>query len=269
MKEYIYLILILLIVNFCLAEDIIELNPYKQNTQIDIKAQCQNSGGLCSNSALCNITVTYPSPNIDYMVFDQPMTQNRSFYNYTLSDSSNLGWHTMSISCVDGTDKVTNNYKFQITETGDESSTFFIYKIELMMKIAFFVFLIVLCIWGIRAVKKAEKTPYRLVALLRSLWAGSSYAMIFISPLIALFLFHPNFEIGIVQRLTLNTYLVLLAIASPVILFNIFYFGSQFLMKLGGLYYDAERTNQVLNDLDKFTGRLSNWKNKLSNKIFR
>jgi len=265
-----YLILIILfVIPFCLADDIIELESYKQNTDIDIKAHCQHTGGSCSDSASCNITVDYPPPDTNYMVFDQSMTQNRSFYNYTLSDSSNLGWYSMTISCVDGSYEVTNNYKFQITETGDESSTLFIYIIELIMKIAFFVFLIVICIWGIRSVKKAEKTPYKLVALLRSLWAGASYGMIIISPLIALFLFHPNFDIGIVQRLTLNTYLILLVIASPIIMFNMFYFGSQMLMKLGGLYYDAEATNLVLNDLDKFTGKLSRWKNKISNKMFR
>lgn len=256
------------VIPFCLAQDIVELEPYKQNTLIDIKVHCQHTGGSCSDSASCNITVDYPN-NITYMVFDQPMTQNRSFYNYTLPDSSNLGWYTMTIPCVDGSNEVTNNYKFQITETGDKSSTLLIYIIDLIMKISFFVFLIVICIWGIRKVKKAEKTPYMLVALLRSVWAGISYGMIFISPLIALFLFHPNFEIGLVQRLTLNTYLVLLAIALPVILFNMFYFGSQMLMKLGGLHYDTERTNMVLNDLDKFTGKLSQWKNKMVNEMFR
>lgn len=269
MKKYVYVIFLLFLVHFCLAVDITELDPYKQNTQIDVKVHCQHTSGSCSNSASCNITVDYPYPNITYMVFDQPMTQNKSFYNYTLPDSSRLGWYSMTISCIDGTYQMSYYYKFQVTETGDESSTLFIYIIELIIKIAFFIFLILICIYGIRAVKKAEKTPYKLVALLRSLWAGGSYGIIFISPIIALFLFHPNFEIGIVQRLTLNTYLVLLAIATPVILFNIFYFGSQLLMKLGGLHYDAERTNMVLNDLDKFSGNLSKWKNKLSNKMFK
>lgn len=267
MNNYLYILILLFVLPICLGQEIIELEPYKQNTDIDIKVHCEHTDGSCSDSASCNITVTYP--NTTYIIFDQPMTQNRSFYNYTLPDSSTLGWHTMTISCVDGAYDVTNNYKFQITETGDQSSTLFIYIIELIMKIGFFVFLIIICIWGIRKVRKAEKTPYKLVALLRSLWAGISYGIIFISPLIALFLFHPNFEIGIVQRLTLNTYLVLFIIASPVILFNMLYFGSQFLFKIGGLHYDAERTNKVLDDLDRFTGRLSQWKTKLGNKLFK
>jgi len=268
MKRYIFLILIILLMNFCLGEDITELEPYKQNSQIDIKVHCQHSGGSCSGSAGCNITLEYPN-NRSYMLFNEPMTQNLSFYNYTLPDSSNLGWHYMTVYCVDGIFNNSMNYKFEITETGDESSTLFIYIIELFMKIGFFIFLIVLCIWGIRAVKKSEKTPYKMVALLRSLWAGSSYAMLIISPLIALFLFHPNFSIGIVQRLTLNTYLVLAIIASPIILFNIFYFGGNILLKLGGLHYDAERTDKVLNDFDRFSGGLSRWKNKLKNKMFK
>jgi len=250
-------------------DNIAEDGPYKQNTNIDLKVSCFHSGGVCSGSAGCNITVEYPTPNNTYMVFNGVMTQNLSFYNYTLPNSSKLGKYYTTAYCVDGTYNVSEKYFFYITETGDKSSTLFIYIIELIMKITFFSFLIFISIKGIRKAKDKKKTPYKLVALLRVFWVSLSYAVIFMSPFIGLFLFHPNFQIGVLQTLTLNTYIIMFIVAIPVIIFNLFYFGGQILLELGGLDYDKEKTNKVLNDFSRFTEGMGTQGNKIRNKLFR
>jgi len=271
MVKPIYVIMFVILSCFVLAAEddpqVIDLGTYKQNSKIEIKVSCINSDELCSVGASCNLTVSYP--NTSYMVFDQVMTQNKSFYNYTLPDSSTLGIHSMSIYCIDGTDSILSNYEFLISETGDKSSALFIYIVELLMKVGFFVYLIVISVLGIRKLKKAENTPYRMVALLRTMWAAASYALLFTSPIIALFLFHPNFNISILRVVTLRTYIVIFAVATPIILFNIFYFSGNLLLKWGGLHHDSDRTNKVLNDLSKFSVDTVSFRNKIRNKLFK
>jgi len=277
MKKLIWLlmfVLILLVIPLSFAaendDDIIEIGPYKQNSIINIRIACRYSGGDCSPSALCNTTIDYP--NTSSLILNQIMEKDNTFFNYTLPSSSTLGKYSMIIRCLDNNRNITKDYIFYITETGEKSSILFIYIIELALKIIFFVFMILISIQGIRKIKKSnenKKTPYLMVTLLRVLWVIVSYSFIFMSPMIALFLFHPNFPIGILQRLTLNTYLIIFILLTIIVILNIFWFGGNLLFKYGGLDHDAKRTNQVLNDMSNFNVSWDIHINKMKNKIFK
>lgn len=273
MKKIVLLIFVFILLVLPLlvsATDPIEIGPYKQNSIINLLFACTHSGGDCSASASCNMTVDYP--NTTHLIYDQNMSKNGTFFNYTLPDSSALGKHTMLVKCLDSTKNLTQDYYFYITKTGEKSSTTFNYIIETFLKLIFFAFMIFLSLWGIRKLRKkneTQKTPYLLVALLRVLWGIVSYALLFMSPFIALFLFDLNFPIGIIQRMTLNTYFIIFLLIGIVIIINIFWFSGHLLLKFGGLDVDKERTNKVLNDINKFYTGWDNIRNKLKNKIFR
>ncbi len=270
-KNIIFIFVFLLFASLVYAQsDPIDLGTYKQNSNINMRVACRNADGDCSNNANCNITVDYPNTNS--MIFNQNMTKNNTFYNYTLPDSSTVGRYSMVFKCNDVNKNTTVDYFFFITATGDKSSTLFIFIIELLLKIAFLIFVVILCIWGIRRVRNAnenKKTPYVMVAFLRVLWGSGSYAVLFMSPFLALFLFHPNFSIGTVQNLTLNIYWIIMILITIIIILNIFWFTGNILMKFGGLSHDVESTNKVLKDLSGFSADFNSLKNKISNKFFR
>lgn len=94
---------------------------FKQNNIIDLKVQCILNGTFCSGSAACNLTLNYPNNSI--YINNQPMTNQISFYNYTLGDSSVLGNYPCSATCCDGIYCGTNqDCSFEITPSGLESS---------------------------------------------------------------------------------------------------------------------------------------------------
>lgn len=273
LKYLLLFIFILLILPLCLAEvsdEPIEIGPYKQNTLINIRLACTYNGGDCATDASCNITVDYP--NTTSMIYNENMTKDGTIFNYTLPDSKTVGRYSMIIKCLSSNYNVTKDYYFYITETGEKNSILFIPIIELALKIGIFAFLIILSIWGINRLREANKnnkTPYLMVAMLRVIWGILSYAFLFISPLLALFLFHPNFSMGILQRITFNTYFIIFVLFGIVLIFNVFWFGSNILLNFGGLNPNAERTNKVLNDLSKFGMDLGILRNKTLNRLFK
>jgi hypothetical protein len=77
------------------AEDL----TYKQGSIVDIKVPCYINNTYCSDVAVCNITINYP--NGTNFVFNEPMTNQIAFHNYTLSDSSINGIYAVSEVCFD------------------------------------------------------------------------------------------------------------------------------------------------------------------------
>lgn len=108
---------------------------FKQGDSIDLKIQCIINGTFCSNAANCNTTIAYPSGSL--LVNNKQMTNQHSFYNYTLGDSSILGYYLCSATCCDGSYCGTDSCNFQITPTGDSNNLGF----YIMLSVTFLIIL--------------------------------------------------------------------------------------------------------------------------------
>lgn len=97
-----------------------EIEVFKKGDSIDLKIQCLNNGTFCTSSASCNLTVMYPNNTL--LVNSLLMTNQVSFYNFTLPNSQTLGLYACSVTCCDndicGTDS--KQCVFRITTTGED-----------------------------------------------------------------------------------------------------------------------------------------------------
>ena len=110
----IWIMLILLIVSIISAVDIDDI--FQKGTEIDYKKPCFDEGVYCSGTTACNITILYP--NNTAFINNQLMTNQYSFHNYTLPDTSVIGTYTSNIVCIDGGKNGTEMYYFRITDDG-------------------------------------------------------------------------------------------------------------------------------------------------------
>lgn len=117
MLKNIYFMLVILLVGLPLLS---ATQVYKQYDTVDLKVQCIANGTFCSSGSYCNITVTYPNGSM--FVNNQKMTNQTSFYNYTIQNSNILGDYSCMAVCCDGILCATDNSEcpFKITPTGDE-----------------------------------------------------------------------------------------------------------------------------------------------------
>lgn len=244
---------------------------YQQETQLVDKCFNGFTDSECGATSSCSVDIEYPNGSMLYAGKTMTNYGSDSLYNITIPATVPVGEYFKVTTCTEGGKSWAVKSTFEVIYDNLSNSSYALFSnlVFLFIKIGFFIFLLWLCVRGIKASKEKETTPYFFIALLRVFWTSASYVVIFLSPLIALFLFHPNFSIGVLQRLTLNTYIVLLALATPVILFNLFFFGSSILMKLGGFDMEAKKTNQVLNDLDRFSAKGERFKNLIKNGFFR
>jgi len=99
-------------------------------------------------------------------------------------------------------------------------------NIELGIKIALFVFIILFCYVQIIRLKeknKNNKTPYFMVAYIRG-WLGiMSYIFLFLSPLLGVFIFYPGFSIENFQIGLMIFYTVAFFVVTGVLLINFFF----------------------------------------------
>jgi len=96
---------------------------YKQGSTIDLKIPCFANGTYCSGSATCNITINYP--NGTSLINNQPMTNQASFFNYTLNSSQTtvLGPYQSSMVCDENGTSGHSTFQFMITSSGTEPTT--------------------------------------------------------------------------------------------------------------------------------------------------
>ena len=158
MKQEIYkrlkvlYLLIVLVTTLCLlVTNINAEQTFSQNTSIDLKVQCIINGTYCSGSAFCNVSILYPNSSL--MITNKMMTNQISFYNYTLNGSMVIGEYSCSAMCCDGSLCGTNGCTFNITPNGFILSTSqsMLYIFGLIL--AVFVFLMLLI--------PAIKIPFR------------------------------------------------------------------------------------------------------------
>lgn len=78
----------------------------------------------CNTCIYCNIS-SIQYPNSSTILNNEPMTRDRTFYNYTLDAAytTTLGTHKYCYECGDATDKVTGCINFEITHAGVSPTT--------------------------------------------------------------------------------------------------------------------------------------------------
>lgn len=111
-KPIFFLLFVILLSSVAFASDLV----YKNGENIDLKIPCFNSGVVCSDLAVCNITVNNPSGN--NVINNQEMTNNGVFHNYTVSNTDELGYYQTIVFCIDGADSDYTSFSFKVTENG-------------------------------------------------------------------------------------------------------------------------------------------------------
>ena len=152
------------------------------------------------------------------------------------------------------------------SELPTDLQNLYMVNIELGLKIAFIGFLIFICIYCINKLKEQKPTPYLLIAQFRSLAGIVSYGVLFLVPLISVFLFYPQFNIDVIQITMYWGYFISFLIIGTIFVINIFYWTTNILIHIGGYDPNEQDTNKVLKDLSKVSGgikfkmnRFVNW----------
>ena len=114
-KQILILALVLLSITFISAQQ-----TFQQNMPVDLKIQCIINGTYCSNLATCNVSIQYP--NASLLLNNKQMTNQISFYNYTLPSTSVLGEYSCSATCCDSGLCGTNDCNYILTPTGDSNN---------------------------------------------------------------------------------------------------------------------------------------------------
>ncbi len=114
----------------------------KQYEDVYIIETCGDSGEPCDATFLCNITIIDPLQKV--IVLNIPMERNDTIYNYTLTDTDELGIYKIKTYCGNGTfNGESIDGRLEVTTTGkDVDSTLTI----IILVIAFVLFLIGLVI---------------------------------------------------------------------------------------------------------------------------
>ena len=100
----------------------------KQWEHISIIETCSDDGFQCDATYTCNITVV--DPDHDVIVLNQAMTRNDTIYNYTLTDTEELGIYKIKTYCGNVTFSGENlDGTLDITTTGRTSQ----FKINLFL----------------------------------------------------------------------------------------------------------------------------------------
>lgn len=114
------LILLLILVTTVTAQQTLEeqIPSFQFSTEFDLKRACFNNGFFCDSSFTCNITLI--SPNGDVLVDNQVMTNQVSYRNITVSQSSNnqLGFVQGIESCSNSTNAGLDTFTVSITGDG-------------------------------------------------------------------------------------------------------------------------------------------------------
>jgi len=121
MRYYIIFLFLVLFSSFCLADETTKF--YKTGTNITLSSKCidDETGALCSDSAECNISITYP--NGQNMVKNQEMVFDKPYFLYNLSSSKDLGVYSSVMCCSDGDNDGCGSFSFVINNIGSNNST--------------------------------------------------------------------------------------------------------------------------------------------------
>lgn len=179
-------------------------NIYKQNDVIDLKIQCIINGTYCSNSAVCNITIFYPNNSL--LLNNEKMTNQLSFYNYTLPDSSVLDDYKCSATCCDSGLCGTDPCDFLITGNGKEKPSG---AVIVLFSIIFLIILGFMVYSMIHLIAHVFTLDYDMLDMAFSI--GIYFAILGLNILQEYYLGNPDFKswIGLIIQIGLWTHLLL------------------------------------------------------------
>jgi len=115
-----YTISMVIILTMFILPSISAQQPYKQSTDVNIKIPCFNNNTYCSASAVCNVTILAPDGST--IVYNQLMTNQLTYHNYTIISNytSQLGFYQSSMVCQDGGRSGSYTFEFQVTGNGKD-----------------------------------------------------------------------------------------------------------------------------------------------------
>jgi len=138
---FLLILLPLLLINTSVA---LEKNYYfPRNEDKNFRFQCLlDTGEFCPDSYGCNWTVI--NPNNELIISNGQFTNNVNFYNYTINASllSTRGDYYAMINCFNGSDGESSSFIFQVNDSGQESSPFYVISIFLAVGLMVIVYLI-------------------------------------------------------------------------------------------------------------------------------
>jgi len=112
-KQFIVLMLAMLLVAPMVLAEQDSLGTYKQNDCVDLLQIC----GTCTYNNVTSVVL----PNSTRLILDEPMTMRGAEYNYSFCNTSLLGTYSVNgVGDLDGTDNAWA-YDLKITLTGAES----------------------------------------------------------------------------------------------------------------------------------------------------
>lgn len=120
MRLFVISILLLMVLPMGLA--FTDLGVVQQDTNTTLSIRCSSGGGACT-TASCNYSI--PSANL----FSQAATINYNtiLINLTETDTNTLGRHDGVVTCVDGLSQDTEDFTYEVTTTGRENPTEFVF----------------------------------------------------------------------------------------------------------------------------------------------
>ncbi len=140
MKKNILLILMIGLLALSFASATEEVLTFQQYETIDLKLPCSYNGANCDNTAVCNISVTFP--NGTFMVENKPMTNTgNGMPNYTLPTSAIIGDHNFKQICTQAGLSAEDSGSITITTTGIGANS--------KLPIFLLIFAVVLLIFGL------------------------------------------------------------------------------------------------------------------------
>lgn len=104
MNKKIFLILFCMLFLFGIMFSV-QAKTFEQNSNVDLK--------ISTNQSSCDLTIVRQKDSTN-LIFEEPMTINSGFANYTLGTLSNLGTYEYFSQCGSGS--------FKVTATGEEQS---------------------------------------------------------------------------------------------------------------------------------------------------
>ena len=185
---------------------------YEQGKNISLAQSCYRNGTYCSSSAVCNITVL--NPNLEILVINNRMTNQVSFYNFTLNGNvtDKVGEYEYRITCTDTSLSNFGTFKFKVTASGREPSLAEAIIYIVILTITVFIFLF--SVWGYTRFEWKNKFDLSGIVKINH-GTPIKITLLYVNYLILMFIVFLNWQIS------LN--LVLLDFTTPM-LKSIFYF---------------------------------------------
>lgn len=115
--------ILLLIIGIIIVSSIVFSSPmytYKRDSKVNLTIECLDiDNNYCDSSADCNITIK--KPDGAFLIKNKKMSDNPSYYNYTLdaSQTKKLGEYEVSVLCMGNTTGF-SKFTFEITPTGNQ-----------------------------------------------------------------------------------------------------------------------------------------------------